>query len=834
ALADCTNPAATAGKIQYNSTQKIFQYCADTVWKRMNINPGSGSGGCANPTTSEGQMLYNLDHRVLQGCAGNVFRPFGPVGGQTRWISLHSRNQHVCGVQSNGTLWCWGANNFGQLGNGATSTFVNFPVQESTKATDWKSVTTGYNHSCGLKNNGSIWCWGLGGSGELGDGTNTNRLTPVRESTNATNWRNVSAGANHTCAVKTDNTLYCWGAGGFGRLGTGNTSSQASPTRESLNETTWGSVEAGDYHTCGTQTDGTAGCWGLGTSGQIGNGNTVNSSVALQESSLSTNWALIKAGGSQTCGVKTNGSLWCWGYNGQGQLGNGNNTSQSNPTRESGNATNWKSVTTNNNNTCAVKTNGTLWCWGINSYGQVNGNNLGTSSNTPFQEITGATNWDTVISGNEHVCATKTDGALYCWGNNSSGALGTEIYQDSYFTPRYEPSSFNWAQVSTASDYSCGIKTNGTLWCWGANDYGQHGNGTLVKSFTPVQESTGATHWKSVSVAAGYACAVTTDGKIYCWGSDSTGALGNGASGSQTSPMQEATGNTNWVSVSTGSQHACGLRSDNTLWCWGADSFGQLGNGAGTTTQQSAVQVTSPASWLNVSAGYLHTCAVNTENKLYCWGYDSSGQLGNGATVGNQLSPNQESSAATDWKSVSAGTGTCAVKTNGTLYCWGSDSSGQLGNGAAITANQISPSQEFSGATDWESAMNVYTHSCGLKQNGDVWCWGANNNGQVGDGTTNNAVSPVYTMNGFKSLAQGYSSYTTCGITIDSRLVCWGSNSQGQAGQPPYAVQPTSHGTCTKIGNTVYKGGSLLYNTTHKLLQYCDGVGWVGIGGGAP
>jgi len=845
ARADCnTSTAGTkpAGFMFYNSDQKILQYCDGTNWIAMHA-PGSGSGGCNTATAgakTEGAMFYNTGSRVLQGCAGNVWQAMGPVGGSSGgWEQISSGGSHTCALRTDGTIWCWGGDTFGQLGNGAGLTDnQHVPIQESTAATDWVMVNAGDQHTCAVKTNGTLWCWGSANDGRLGNGAAFgNQETPSQESTAATNWAAVEAGNRHTCAIKTNGTLWCWGLDNWGQLGNGADGAQTSPDQESTAATDWATVSGGQEFTCATKTNGTLWCWGVDSFGKLGNGADGNQISPDQESTAATDWTKVDAGDNHACATKTNGTLWCWGWDSSGQLGNGADGNQISPDQESTSATDWAAVWTANNHTCATKTNGTLWCWGPDTNGEL-GNGADGSQISPDQESTSATDWKAMTGGSSHSCAVKTNGTVWCWGANFAGQLGNSGRTGLSLSPVQEgTTAANWKETATGRDHSCAVKTDGTLWCWGRDNSLQLGDGAgSTNQPTPVQEATAATDWKTVTAGLFHTCATKTNNTLWCWGEDGDGQLGNGAvTGQQHTPSQESTAATDWAVVDAGGQHTCAVKANGTLWCWGFDGNQELGNSWGVSGDQISPyqEFTAATDWSTVSAGVWYTCAVKTTGTLWCWGDDVNDQLGNGATSGQQDVPVQEATVATDWKTVAAGEWhTCAIKTNGTLWCWGLDGDGQIGDGLPVGNIMDTPVQEATGATDWATVVVGQEHTCATKTNSSLWCWGNDRGGQLGnaalDGAQHTPVQEPTVAKDWTSVAAG--EIYTCAVK-NGTLLCWGENQYGEIGSvtATLADSPLRNTECV---NPLYNEGMLLYNSASNVMQYCDGANWVAIGKG--
>jgi alpha-tubulin suppressor-like RCC1 family protein len=352
-----------------------------------------------------------------------------------------------------------------------------------------------------------LWIWGAGSNGRLGNNSTTNRSTPITTFAGGTDWKQVSCGGDHTAAVKTDGTLWVWGYDFYKQLGTGGFFGVdiSVPATTFAGGTNWKQVSCGSRHTSAIKTDGTLWTWGTGSNGQLGTNDATTRSTPSTTFAGGTDWKQVSSGGYHTAAIKTDGTLWTWGSRSDGQLGN-NTTSIfsgiSTPITTFAGGTDWKQVSCGGDHTAAVKTDGTLWVWGEGLYGQL-GTNSTSDKRTPVTTFAGGTNWKQVSCGYLHTSAIKTDGTLWTWGYGNSGRLG-----NNFTTIRSTPvttfaGGTNWKQVSCGRDHTSSVKTDGTLWTWGEGAFGQLGNDSTTDRLTPVTTFAGGTDWKQVS-SGGY------------------------------------------------------------------------------------------------------------------------------------------------------------------------------------------------------------------------------------------------------------------------------------------------------------------------------------------
>ncbi|MBI5646651.1 MAG: T9SS type A sorting domain-containing protein [Ignavibacteriae bacterium] len=342
--------------------------------------------------------------------------------------------------------------------------------------------------------------------------------------------------------------------------------------------------------------------WGYNSNGQLGNNTTANTSSPGQIGS-NVNWAFVSCGSRYTLAISTDGSLYAWGNNGSGQLGDGTQQNRSTPVLI---GTGYVSVACGAQHTLAIKTDGSLWAWGHNAYGQLGINNA-IWQYSPTR-VGNDVDWSSVACGDYHSLAIKNDGSLWAWGRNSLGQLGIHS-TTSQSVPTRVGYDYNWASISAGDNHTVAIKTNGGLYAWGHNAYGQLGDNSTDTRLWPVQIGQDL-NWATVSCGLYHTLAIRNDGSLWAWGNGSYGQLGIGSTPSAQLYTERVGNESNWASVACGDYHSLAIKTNGTLWAWGNDYAGQMGDG---NTQQndrySPGQVGTATDWGAIAAGYAHSVA---------------------------------------------------------------------------------------------------------------------------------------------------------------------------------------------------------------------------------
>jgi len=700
-----------------------------------------------------------------------------------------------------------------------------------------------------------------------GGGSAVQVLSPPPASAASSHATLIAAGNAHACMIRAG-LAYCWGANGNGQLGNGSTSNSSVPvpvyTGGVLAGKTLTQIVAGFSHTCALDSSGAAYCWGLDSSGQLGNNSVTQSlvPVAVTTSGVLSGKTLtqITAGNSHTCALDSSGTAYCWGSNGNGQLGNNSTTKSLVPVAVTTSGVlsgkTLTQITGGYAHTCALDSTGAAYCWGANGNGQL-GNSSTTQSLVPVAVTTsGVLSGKTLtqISADEngmYTCALDAAGAAYCWGAASFGQLGNGGVSSTPGVPVAVVTSGvlsgkTLTQIATGSGSTCAVASTGAAYCWGQGVNGELGNGSATNSNVPVAVTmSGALAGKTltqVSLGTNFACALDSSGAAYCWGLNTSGQIGNPATAAH---FLVPTAVTSQAAVSAGYTHACTI-SSGKAYCWGDNSDGELGNGSTTSSRVPVAVVTSGVlagvTLTQITAGFYFTCALSTTGAVYCWGFNADGELGNNSTTNSGVPVAVTTSGVLSGVTVTqitadSGYNACALGSTGAAYCWGKNSDGQLGNNT-VTSSSVPVAVSTSGVLAGKTLTQVTAGNdltCALDSTGLAYCWGDDTRGQLGNNSTTTSPVPVAVtatgvLSGVTLTQVSAGNAFACALGSAGAAYCWGYNASGQLGNSstvsssvPVAV--TTTGVLSGVTLTqVTPGASFTCALGSTGAAYCWGL----------
>lgn len=701
---------------------------------------------------------------------------------------LSSGDHHSCVVTPSGGLYCWGWNLNSELGDGTGQVRARpTPVKGLSQVA---STSAGTYHSCAVTKAGEAWCWGRNDQGQVGDGSSAEVVTaPVKV---AACVAQVAAGEQHTCALRRDGEVICWGDGDQGALGRGSTDDARTPVKvPGLTEVVH--IAAGKSHTCAATKGGAVHCWGSNGYKQLGQGGDLRQSLTPVEVGGLKNVVFVGAGHYHSCAVTSRGGLSCWGYNSEGQIGDGSTDTAETPTRVS-KVRGVTQVALGEEHSCAVTKAGQAYCWGSDGYGNLGGEERGDQ--TAPQQVANLADAATISAGETFSCAIRTNGALACWGGGNEAVLGQPGLDDPYHPSDIiadlsshsaePPTIHSFSEPSTpvtvepsielGQSFACALqKNNGTPICWGSeNGAGNLGDGSSMSRSDTIVEVAGISDAVEIDVGGSRVCVRRVDGTVACWG-----VLGNfnGAPQNNSSRPVPLEGVDDAVDIALGRQGIlCVRRTDGSVACHNGAN-GQLEPVAGLSNV------------VQMDAGVSYVCARRQDGQVWCWGNGWYGRLGNGA---DDISATPvQVSGLTDATFITTGNShACALRADGTVSCWGQNSSGQLGNGQSGDDVHSNTPQQVPGLTDVISVAAGMNHTCALRRDGQALCWGDNDFGQTGVAVADGAeapervTSPTPVASGTSPQLQSMGSpvavladwHISCLVYQQGQLACWGTS----------------------------------------------------------
>ncbi len=661
----------------------------------------------------------------------------------------------------------------------------------------------------------------------------------------------VAAGLDQTCAITPCGALKCWGASGQGQHGYDFVSNRYAPGLAAVEvdgtqESRMRSVALGEWHICTISLDEKLRCWGLNREGQLGYGDTkARTKPEFLEIALGVGRVAkqVVVGAWHTCALLDDKSAKCWGKNDRGQLGYGDGIARQTADSKSidvGSGRNIRWIGAGDAFNCALLDNDTVKCWGDNAFGQLGYGDKNPRNAPPQQTVNfGAGRVAKALAlGPASACALLDNDAVKCWGKNDVGQLG---YGDtiSREAPPTEVLDFGAGRRAKAvfmgmGSSTCAILDNNAATCWGDNSQGQlgdgksgAGNGQTKPPTTPIDLGLGRTA-KALSLGISHTCAILDNDTIKCWGKNNVGQASDEMENPLLCPSKEVflgqamcggvcadlyksphCGSCNTsctgadvcasgrcsspvTAVSCGVTHTCSLQSNTDLKCWGENGFAQLGysDKIARGSPRSPVAFGGGRFAKAIATGSNHVCALLDDQTLRCWGKNDLGQLGYGDKTNRSLSETTTINlgAGRTTKAVAAsGNTTCALLDNDTAKCWGQNNYGLLGYGGIADRQAPDANPINLGVGRTAKALSVgFFHTCALLDNDTVKCWGYNAVGQLGYGDTidRNApdANPINLGVGRTAKAIAVAGRHTCALLDNNTVKCWGDNQTGQLG----------------------------------------------------
>ena len=700
--------------------------------------------------------------------------------------AISAGGSHSCAADRDQGVRCWGYNFLAQLGDGTRRDRV-LPVAVQGLQGHIQALSAGQDHSCALLDDGGLRCWGMNVYGQLGDGGIELGLSAVTPQGLDSGIRALAAGADHTCALTTAGNVLCWGANYAGQLGDGSGQDRLTPTAVSGLDSGVRAIGVGQRHSCAVLDSGGIKCWGFNFAGQLGDGSNQDRLAPVDV--VGINDALAVAGGERhSCALRSGGGVSCWGANNNSQLGNGGDElDQNTPVEVQGLPAPARAIDLGLQHSCGL-IDTRVFCWGRNDLGQL-GDGTPIRRHTAVSVLGLEATIDALAIGDHHGCARSAAGGLQCWGLNFSGQLGDGSTTQSFVPLNTTGLARPIGALDLGEEHSCALDQDGAVSCWGLNFSGQLGDGSRDQRLQPGPVATLQSAVTAVDVGGFHACALRNAGAL-CWGRNDFGQLGDNSGVDQLTPVQVVGMDSGVSALSAGGVHTCALRNGG-LFCWGHNFAGQLGDGSDQRRFQPVAVSGLSAAVAQVATSFAaHTCAVTNAGGLKCWGANDRGQLGDDSSS-QRLTPVDVQGLASGVLQVALGKEhSCALISGGAVKCWGSNDNFQLGS--VDIFDRLSPT-EVAGLDQGVRQIALgNSHTCALTESGAVLCFGRNDAGQVGDGSSLQRAGPT-PVSGLQRdvLAIAAGAEHSCALLQDGAIKCWGSNYSGQFGNQRFGGSPT-------------------------------------------
>jgi alpha-tubulin suppressor-like RCC1 family protein len=671
--------------------------------------------------------------------------PVSVAGATKTFCKISAGEAHSLAIDKNGKAWAWGSAQSFALGNSNQFTNQSTPIAVGFTTQTFCKISAGYRFSLAIDKNGRAWGWGGNSFGQLGDGTITNQGQPTSVGGQVKTFCQISAGNGFSLALDKNGRAWGWGYNSVGSLGDNTITDRCTPVSVAGNVKTFCQISAGKGSaTLAIDKNGRAWGWGYNDAGQIGNTTVFSVRTPVSVEGAVKTFCKISVGAQHTAAIDKNGRAWAWGVNSQGSLGDGTTTARATPVSVAGAVKTFCEISAGGQNatyhfTLAIDKNGAAWGWG-SIFGAFLGDGSASRRTTPMSVRGNTRTFCKIFAAATHTISIDRTGRLWAWGNNDYSQLG-----DTTTTSRATPISVRGAvktfcQIATGDFRTLAIDRTGRVWGWGNGYAGAIGAGNTFNYNTPVSIAGTVKTFCQISSGQYNSLAIDKNGRAWSWGDNGFGQLGDNSITQRCTPVSVAGAAKTFCKIDGGNNHVLAIDRTGRVWAWGANTFGQLGNNAFVSQRTPVSILGATKTFCHISGGVSHSLGIDKNGRAWAWGQGANGGLGNNSTA-NVCTPVSVLGAVKTFCKISGGQNfSVAIDKNGRAWAWGANSSGQLGDDTILSKN--TPVSVRGAVKTFCEIMTGTAHVIAIDKNGRAWAWGSDSSGQLGQNTMNR-LTPV-------------------------------------------------------------------------------------------
>jgi alpha-tubulin suppressor-like RCC1 family protein len=684
---------------------------------------------------------------------------------------------YAAGLNKTGQVWGWGYNDKGQIGNNALLN-KGTPVSILGTKKTFCQISTEYKHSSSINNRGLAWGWGYNSIGQLGDNSVTSKRTPVSVLGGLKTFCEINSGYLFNLAIDYTGLVWSWGTNNLGQLSINSLVSKCTPTSILGARKTFCKISAGQDHSLAIHYDyNIVFAWGSNNRGQLGINSTVCKSTPIVIHLNDNYYSKIATGIYYSAALDFNGLLWTWGDNTYGQLGINSVLGKCIPTSILGNKKTFCEISGGYYHMNAIDFRGQVWGWGRNDTGQL-GNMTYIYKSTPVSILGTKKTFCSITSGDNFTLAIEKNGNAWGWGRNNKGQLGNAAIL-AYSTPITILSNKTFCAISgnTIAGLSS-IDYTGQIWKWGDNTYGQLGINSTVCTSTPVSILGAKKTFCSIDAATYITVALDKNGIVWCWGYGFSGRLGINSTICRSTPVSIMGARKTFCRIACGGIFNLTIDKNGRVWAWGDGGSYNLGYGSTANKSTPVSIVGANKTFCQIAAGYTtgsSSLAIDKNGLIWGWGFNYQAQLGQYTNVQTVITPTSIMGGKKTFCSVkTSGEHSIGLSYNGTAWGWGYQRYGGLGNGSTSFGAVCTPISVM-GAKKTFCKISVATYlSSAIDFRGQVWTWGYNIYGQLGNNTSGICVGTPVSILGAKKTFCSIHATNTFVMAIDNHSKLWG------------------------------------------------------------